>query len=280
MGGVDVDMAPLRLFWWQGVPNFGDALSALVVEHVAGRPVVHAGVASCEMVAIGSVLQVVRRRHNRPRADGVRPWIWGAGLLRAVSPDFLGNVQVALVRGPVTAAILGIRTSTYGDPGLLAPAIMGERPARRDQIGFVLHHSQLDDPTLKALIAGDPALELIDVRDDARDVCRQIASCAHVISSSLHGLIVADACGVASTWLDPGSQSHLKYHDYAASIGRPMIAPLTLNDVPAYVRTLKDDTGLTYGEGLERARQAILETFPAALRAETESPGKCAETQE
>jgi pyruvyltransferase len=274
MTAADVDNPPLRLFWWQGVPNFGDALSALIVAHVAGRPVEHAGVVNCDMVAIGSLLQVVRRKYGKPRGDGVRPWIWGAGLMRAVNADFLDNVQVALLRGPVTAALLGIRATRFGDPGLLVPSILGDLPVRHDRIGLMVHHSQLDDPALAALIAAEPALELIDVRDDARDVCRRIAACAHVISSSLHGLIVADACNVASTWLDPGSQSHLKYHDYAASVGRVMIAPLALGDVPAYLRGLKDDTGLAHGDGVERAREALTETFPDALRDGVETSGE------
>jgi len=266
------DKGPIRLFWWQGAPNFGDALSALIVAHVAGRPVVHAGVASCEMVAIGSLLQVVRRKHGKPRADGVRPWIWGAGLLRVVPHDFLDNVQVALLRGPVTAAILGIKTSQFGDPALLTPMILGDLPARCDRIGLVVHHSQLDDPVLEALTASEPALELIDVRDDAVEVSRKIASCAHVIASSLHGLVVADACGVASTWLDPGTQARLKYVDYAASVGRPMIAPITFADVPDLLRGLKDDTGLAYHDGLERARANLLDTFPATLRGAPHNP--------
>jgi hypothetical protein len=87
-------------------------------------------------------------------------------------------------------------------------------------------------------------------------------------------LVVADACGVASTWLDPGAQSHLKYHDYAASIGRAMIAPLALTDVPAYLRGLKDDTGLAHTDGVENARTALIETFPAALRAGQEHPAQ------
>lgn len=273
-------MTPLRLFWWQGVANFGDALSALIVAHVAGRPVVHAGAASCEMLAIGSLLQVVRRKHRQPRSDGVRPWIWGAGVLHAIAPDFVDNVQVALLRGPVTAAILGIKANRFGDPGLLAPLVMGDMPARADRIGLVVHHSQRDDPELAALIAAEPALELIDVGGDALDVCRRVASCAHVVASSLHGLIVADACGVASTWLDPGRQSRLKYHDYAASVGRAMIAPLALGDVPALLRGLKDDTVLAHGDGIERAREALLETFPAALRGIPESSRATAGNQE
>ncbi len=276
MDGTKENMAPLRLFWWRGGANFGDELSALIVAHVAGRKVVHAGAASCEMLALGSLLQVIRHKHRQPRADGVRPWIWGAGMLRVIRPDFLDNVQVVLLRGPVSAAILGIKADAYGDPGLLVPLILGDMPARRDRIGLMVHHSQSDDPGLAALIAAEPALELINVGDDAIKVCRAIAACAHVISSSLHGLVVADACGVASTWLDPGAQSQLKYHDYAASIGRAMIVPLALGDVPEYLRGLKDDTGLAYGEGIENARAALLKTFPGALRAGHQSTGATA----
>lgn len=262
------------------MPNFGDALSPLIVAHMAGREVVHAGAVNCDMLGIGSLLQVMRRKYRAPRADGVRPWIWGAGLMHAVPHDFLDNVQLALLRGPVTAAILGITTNRFGDPGLLVPAILGDMPERRDRIGLVVHHKQLDRPELAALLAREPALELIDVRDDALGVCRRIAACVHVVSSSLHGLIVADACGVASTWLDPGSQSRLKYLDYAASVGRAMISPISLAEVPGHLRRVKDDTGLAHGDGIERARHALIETFPAALRADPEQPRKMAGVNE
>jgi hypothetical protein len=257
---------PLRLFWWQGVANFGDALSALIVAQVSGRDVAHAGPGGCDMLALGSLIQVMRRKYREPRKDGVRPWIWGAGLLHSVPADFLDNVQVALLRGPVTAALLGVKTSHFGDPGLLTPLILGTMPPRNDRIGLVMHHSQVDDPEVATLIAREPALELIDVGGDAKEVCRKIAACAHVIASSLHGLVVADACGVANTWLSPGAQSHLKYHDYAASIGRAMIAPLTIADIPGHIAGLKDQHGLGYSEAIERAREALLTSFPAALR--------------
>lgn len=266
MTGTGTDITPLRLFWWQGVANFGDALSALIVAQVSGREVSHAGPGACDMLAIGSLIQVMRRKYREPRADDVRPWIWGAGLLHPVPADFLDNVQVGLLRGPVTAALLGIKTDQFGDPGLLTPLVLGALPARDDRIGLVMHHSQSDDPGVAALIAHEPALQLIDVAGDAKQVCRQIAACAHVISSSLHGLVVADACGVANTWLSPGAQSHLKYHDYAASIGRAMIAPLAISDIPGHIAGLKDQHALGYSEAIERAREALLTSFPAALR--------------
>jgi len=76
------------------------------------------------------------------------------------------------------------------------------------------------------------------------------------------------------SWLDPGSQSHLKYHDYAASIGRAMIAPLGFDDVVDHVKGLKDDNGLIHSDGIDRARQALMKTFPADLCAKADASGE------
>lgn len=261
--------APLRLFWWKGVPNFGDALSPAVVAHLSGRPVVHAGMAKAEMLAIGSLLKVARRKLvARPRADGPRPVIWGTGLLTPVPRDLLEHVDIALLRGPVTAALLDVKTDVFGDPGLLAPEMFAA-PERRDVIGIVPHHSLADAPALHALVASDPAFELIDPRGEVGAVCRRIASCAHVFASSLHGLIVADAYGVGSTWLDPVGQSRLKYVDYAASVGRDLTGPIAVGDIRAALRGLTGGA-LAHQSGIARARAALRQTFPAAVAAGTE----------
>ncbi|MFC3616499.1 polysaccharide pyruvyl transferase family protein [Lutimaribacter marinistellae] len=264
--------APLRLFWWKGVPNFGDALSALVVESVSGREVVHSGPMSCDLLAIGSLIQVMRRKYQEAPKDGHRPVIWGAGLLHSVPRDFLKFVDVALVRGPVTAALLGLQPRLFGDPGLLADKVIGPLPERQDRVVLVPHHSMIDDPALSLLIQSEPAIELVDPRGDALDVCRRIASARHVIAASLHGLIVADACGVPSTWLAPGEQALLKYHDYAASIARSMVNPLLIEDVPDLLRNLRDGDTIAHAEGIARAREDLLSTFPAHFRAFDQTP--------
>ncbi len=264
--------APLRLFWWKGVPNFGDALSALVVAHVSGREVAHAGPMGCELLAIGSLIQVMRRKYQTAPRDGRRPVIWGAGLLHPVPRDFLAHVDVALLRGPVTAALLGVDTRRFGDPGLLADRVIGPAPERQDRIALVPHHSMKEDPALRLLAAEEPAIDLIDPGTDTVEVCRRIASARHVIAASLHGLIVADAFGVPSTWLVPGEQNHLKYHDYAASVGRAMVNPILIEEIPALLGRLRDGDRIEHAEGVARAREDLLTTFPAQLRAASETP--------
>ncbi len=185
---------PLKLNWWRGKPNFGDALSQLVVAHVSGRPVEHAKPWECDLFGIGSLLHVVRKQYLEPTAHA--PWLWGTGALRVIKPDFLSNVQIAILRGPITAALLDVKTAVFGDPGLLSAEVLGPVDRQDDKIALVPHHTQMDDPRFAAMAAMEPALKLIDVAGPPETVCREIARCKHVISASLHGLIVADSYSI------------------------------------------------------------------------------------
>jgi len=256
---------PLRLYYWPA-PNFGDALSHLVVAHVSGRAVVQARPKQAELFALGSLMHVIAKNWT-DHARGAGPFVWGSGLLNPFyRKEFLANVRVRLLRGPISAAFLRLKMTEFGDPGLLAPEAVGPVPARSDRVVIVPHHSQMDDPRFAAMAAADPALHVVDVRQDPVTVCREIARAAHVFSASLHGLIVADAYGVANTWMDPDTQGRLKYHDYAASIGRDLIAPVEIADVPKAVRTARDRP-FPYAEGVARCRESLLRHFPAELRA-------------
>lgn len=253
--------APINLHWWQGVPNFGDVLSSLVVAHVSGRPVKHTGPKRAELWAIGSLMHVLRRN----REDlAVRPVVWGTGQLGHVMRDVVDHVDIRLLRGPLGAALLGVEARRFGDPGLLVKDVLGAGPERQEMIGLVPHHTQVDDPLIRAALKAEPRLKMIDPGQPCEEVCMEIASCAHVVSASLHGLIVADAYGVPSTWLHPGAQSHFKYYDYAASVGRTLPLPLRLEDLGAALPGLNDR--LEYEDGIAACQSALYETFPAHLR--------------
>ncbi|WP_406644725.1 polysaccharide pyruvyl transferase family protein [Aliisedimentitalea scapharcae] len=267
MDAVAGHNTPLRLFWWKGVANFGDALSQIVVAHASGRDVVHSGIGGADLVAVGSIIQIVRRKFANGGTG--RPVIWGSGVLHPTPKDFLEHVDVALVRGPITAALLGLKTDQFGDPGLLIAEALGEAPQPTDRIGLVPHHKQVDDPIFARLVHDHDQVDLIDVRADAATVCQQIARCHHVFASSLHGLITADAYGVPSTWADPGEESHLKYHDYAASVGRAMIAPIDWDTIPDHLNTLPARGPLSYAAGIKRAQAALHNSFPVQMRTST-----------
>lgn len=255
--------APLKLHWWKAEPNFGDAINPLIVGHVARRVVEHASPRKADMFAIGSLLQVVKRTHKEARNSGEKLCVWGTGLLNPIfGHNFLDNVELALVRGPVTAALLKCEMTQFGDPGLLINVALPFEGTRQDRIGIVPHLSLMEDPALLALAASDSAYLLIDPRGDAAEVCLQIASCAHVFASSLHGLIMADAYGVPNTWITPKGQSWLKYLDYAASIGRRDMGAPQSYEQAASVKS----TPIAYEDGINAAREALYQCFPVRLK--------------
>ncbi len=262
--------SPLRLFWYNKEQNFGDAISQTVVGHVAGRDVVWAGHHKCEMYALGSLMTMVKNNQKEPRLRGGKPFVWGTGAMSGLSSlNFLEHVRVALVRGPITAALMKRDDRLFGDTGLLIADALGAAPEREDVVGLVPHMHFADDPKFIKIAQDNPRIKLIDVRDaDAHKVVRDIASCAHVISQSLHGLITADAYGIPNTWLDPlgiHGGPMLKFHDYAAGIGRALGNPIDARDIVAHASSASSGT-LPYSEGISIAKEALYASFPDGLK--------------
>ena len=205
-------MDPLRLYFWNEETNFGDRLSAEVVSYVCGRPVEWAGPKKCDLFAVGSLAHVMRRSHKEPRPDGSKPWVWGTGMLMLpAETKYTANLNFAAVRGPLTQMHLNLPDDiALGDPGILSADALGRKPKRHDKIGIVLHFTRkLPDDVMQA-VEKSGQFELIDVTDpDHMSVVEKIGACRHVISSSLHGLVVADSFGVPNTWLDPQGRRQL-----------------------------------------------------------------------
>ena len=163
---------------------------------------------------------------------------------------------------------------SYGDPGLLISDALDENIEKQEYIGIVPHHSQVSSPKITQLIERDPRLKLIDVRfNNANQVVREIASCRYVLSSSLHGLIVADSYGIPNTWLHP-TQIHktpkFKFYDYALSVHRDLPQPVRLEEVSRFVDDLRH-CEITYHEGILASKRALVDIFPPELKVELQN---------
>ena len=268
--------SPLRLFWYRQVPNFGDAISEAVTAHVSGRAVHWAARDKAEIYGLGSLMEMIAHNNAGPRADGSRPFVWGTGCMTDDVPDFKDNVQVAMVRGPISARILGVDFDGYGDPGLLIADALGETPERTDRIALVPHLQKRAQAVWAELAAEQPRIKVIDVtQPDPLQVVREIASCAYVISSSLHGMIVADAFGIPNIWKNPHGNHpdpRLKFYDYAASVGRVLPEPLGMRQILPFIAAGVPD-GIGYGDGIAASKAALYSSFPKALKASARLQG-------
>ena len=239
----------VRLYWWSGVPNLGDAVARVLVEGLSGRPVVAVGKrARRKLIACGSTI------HRARRGDIV----WGTGTLHAGQVPADARIDVRAVRGPLTAMVLrraGIEVpEVYGDPALLLPHVhpIAVPPTRRHRLGVIPHYQDKD--AARALLgdsAGDAAGEsdsagevddrsvvLLDIQGDLATFLETLLACDRVIASSLHGVIFAEAYGVpAAEWRITDRAGHdrvrgaaHKFEDYFRGTGRERPAPLLADE--------------------------------------------------
>ena len=57
--------------------------------------------------------------------------------------------------------------------------------------------------------------------------------CEAIVSSSLHGLVIAESFGIRSTWMKLSENlagGEFKFHDYFLGTGRAKVSPLMAND--------------------------------------------------
>lgn len=268
---ADPPDAPLKVFWWKDKANFGDALSRHVVEYASGRQVEWCNRRDCDIYAVGSILRGLARHFREPQSH--RPAVWGSGLKGPVHIGFVPNVDFFAVRGPATASLLNLDTLPYGDPGLLLSDLTSQHDTRGDDIGIVPHWSDFRSPLTKPHIMTlkrQSGVKLIDPRrDDPLEVAEEIKACRHLYSSSLHGLIIADAHGVPNTWIS-GRPIHnyarFKFLDYFLSVGRLWTPPIAYGDIAAADQTKRRVDHITYSAGIDDAKRALLDAFPRHLK--------------
>lgn len=232
-------MKPIKLYWWRGEGeqnpdrrNFGDYLSPLLVEMVARRPVVYAQVREADLIGIGTILAKSRKARNIigwPR----RLHVWGSGA--GSSEDRLSSRHYYhAVRGDLTqvcvekycGAIVGL---TKGDPGLLAAEFWSgrPRPVKKFRLGVIPHFVDQTSPAIKNLLEMQGS-HMINVFLPPAEVIREILMCDHVVSSSLHGLIVSDAFQIPNRRIVLSEQVKfdMKFDDYYSAFGLRQPAPL------------------------------------------------------
>lgn len=256
----------ISLFWWKPKPNFGDHLNPHVVEFVSGRKVKHAWAPTAEIIAIGSVITSMKK------TDASKPvYIWGTG---AMNPDVVRRTEnsvICAVRGNLTAKALELEGIPLGDPGLLVSDFI-PKAAPNKKIGVVLHHSQSPSIELKSLLEEHPdRFEYISpLRNDPLKVVKEISSCDFIVSSSLHGLVVADAYGVPNEWIDPDGihvRPRFKFKDYASAIGRKLNSPIPMAKLVDYLKNGVSSDGDSYFANISTVKSDLINSFPSQLKA-------------
>lgn len=225
-------------FYYAKVDNMGDKLNGLIVDKLFGYNIQRHSPLTCEISGIGSGLGHFCLSDNPyvALAEKIsariysKTYIWGSGFIdyrETDSPFYRKNMIFKAVRGELSKArcekLLGSTLDIpTGDGGILAADVLDERQPKKYRVGVIAHYKEADHPVFKKLLNSYEDSCLIETRQDPMNVIRLIDQCELIISSSLHGLIIADSLSIPNLHIkvsDALLGDGFKFDDYYSAYG-------------------------------------------------------------
>ena len=228
---------------------------------------------------LGSVLHMVQPKDI----------IWGTGsnpywLYPSTTNKIAPSINIYATRGPKTWNLFHQQYSrtrklqsnmpVYGDPGFLTPILyrryrrsIPSSTGNKKRFCAVPHFHDIN--LLEDLYQDDKTITIISPKNTWEYVVHRLATlCDYVASSSLHGLIIADALQIPTQWLQiPNSkmattEGWFKYIDYYESIHqfdrKPEYSFKQPKTVSAYVAPLSNEQYQHYAN-------TMIKSFPYHL---------------
>jgi len=213
--------------------NWGDKLNPYMAQKLSSAPFVHRKDVLRQM---GLPVHYWIGSHLSSACALGNSIVWGAGFISHSDTIPRAPRRICAVRG--WKSVMRLRTAgihcpdVVGDAALLLPKLY--TPARdrpRARLGLIAHYNEAAEPFFSRAMQWE-GTKLIDICGGIEEVVDEIVSCDLIASSSLHGIICADAYGVPSIWLRPSdrpSGDGFKFFDYFSSVGRDQEGPLAVH---------------------------------------------------
>lgn len=178
--------------WWSKAPspgNLGDILTPYMIRKEVGQDPFYGGFNS--MLCAGSTIRLAQSGAT----------IWGSGVMRecdGVKP----HLKLKAVRGYYTKMCLERQgqkpPEVMGDPGILMPLFYDKPVEKKHALGFVPHY--VDYQFCKLLFQEEfPVTNVLNA--NIEKVIDEIRSYEIVVTSSLHGLVMAEAYDIPYIWV-------------------------------------------------------------------------------
>ncbi|SEP50595.1 Polysaccharide pyruvyl transferase [Methylobacterium sp. ap11] len=249
----------VRTIYYTGVRNIGDLSNANIISDVGKIQTYQAGdLNDSHFLGIGSTMS----------SSVKNSIVWGTGVMH---PDYgLGGViskNIYLLRGKLTHQFLsksGVRINDIplGDPGILLPSLMKYKKLKKKySLGIVPHYVDINNPFFEKLI-GLEDVKLLDVRtNDVNLFIENMSQCSNVVSSSLHGLIFAEALNIPNLWVSVSNNikgEYFKYYDWFSMASSPQDKPY----YPNLQTTLDEIISMCILHEMNINHQDLLKSFP------------------
>lgn len=298
----------MNIYWWNDKPNVGDAASEYIVRKLSYEPITWKKPQITLYTELKkTIAYLLKGKLYIPQFNGyVYPWqkclfavgsimdysnyktiCWGTGFREPHSK--LRGGKVIAVRGKFSRDLLPNKKDIpLGDPALLLPLIY--TPKAKDSkrlIKIVPHFEDYND--IYNLYKNK--YNIIDIRTtNVESFIDEVISSKYILSTSLHGLIIAHAYGIPALWIKKGpiGSSEFKFLDYFSSVNIPLyegftnIEEILLNDESIEHLFQQNINKSQINASLYNIQQNLLRTAPFKLKSEYASkvnPEKMHSTQ-
>lgn len=204
--------------WWactdvdgNGHGNFGDVLTPYIIKTLTGKDVEHSNEGE-HILMCGSIL-------SQSNENSI---VLGAGFMS--ERDVFGEIkEVSLVRGILSKIYLNQhghgQKAMVGDPAIILPLIYQPQVTKKHKVGIVPHYADME------VAKQYENTRIIDLTWPVEQVIDWICECDCIASTSLHGVIVAQAYGIPAAWIqlsDNLAGDDFKFRDYITTNARTM----------------------------------------------------------
>lgn len=238
--------------------NFGDTLTPIIFDYIKNK----FNLNRARIPSRGKHILMCGSIIGFGNFDAV---VWGSGLLnegyyKRISEKKYIKYDIRALRGPLTRELLSKRYKSipkiYGDPAILLPLIYNnEYQDKKYEISIVNHYA---DGFQK-----HHGFHNIDIFcGDAKRIIQEICESKIIISSALHGIIVAEAYGVPAVWLKSPNLDEFKYLDWFLSTNRKESDIYSISSLEEFdrMKVLFPPTNK-----IKKMQHDLLNTFPKEL---------------
>ena len=185
--------------------------------------------------------------------------VWGTG---CIDYGQIGKIpkEIYAVRGPLTRDELLKRNikcpEVYGDPALLFPEIYNPEKTIKYEYGLIPHYIDYTDENSLKIIKNlsSQGVKIINITAGMFHFIDELIQCKNIMSSSLHGLIVADAYNIPNIRVKLSNKligGDFKFKDYSLSVNKPF----TIGDINNF-------SNLEYFCNINWNKEALLNAGP------------------
>ena len=239
----------IKLDYFDGRPNFGDALNVPLVRDLFGFEVRKSKPKKCRAVFIGSRFSLFlgnKLNFWQNVRKCLRPFVkvWGTGIYEPEKKPLFAHrrFKIYALRGKITLERLKkytgkkLENTILGDPGLLAARLIDTtKIEKKYDLGIILHLVDEGNSLVDKIKV--PNAKIINIHLPPHDFMESVAECRNIVSSAMHGLIASDSLGIPSARLilsDKIVGGEYKFNDYYSVFDLDSHTKIDLNEIDEF----------------------------------------------